>query len=62
MDGDLVAIEILPEDEWERPSDIVLEDKAEDPGKSLSFLRLKRGTHLRSIILIPLCSSHPSTF
>ncbi|KAM3967167.1 exosome complex exonuclease RRP44-like protein Dis3 [Aphomia sociella] len=35
VDGDLVAIEIFPEEEWRKPSDIVLEDKAEDPGDQL---------------------------
>lgn len=35
MDGDSVAIEIFPEEEWRRPSDIVLEDKADDPGDLL---------------------------
>ncbi|CAG4919042.1 unnamed protein product [Colias eurytheme] len=35
IDGDIVAIEIFPEDEWRKPSDIVLEDKADDPGDCL---------------------------
>ncbi|XP_037296481.1 exosome complex exonuclease RRP44 [Manduca sexta] len=35
VDGDVVAIELLPEEEWRRPSDIVLEDKADDPGDFL---------------------------
>ncbi|XP_047503136.1 exosome complex exonuclease RRP44 [Pieris napi] len=35
IDGDIVAIEIFPEEEWRKPSDIVLEDKAEDPGDLL---------------------------
>lgn len=35
VDGDIVAIEILPRDQWSRPSDIVLEDKQEDPGDNL---------------------------
>ncbi|KAJ2952091.1 hypothetical protein O0L34_g4361 [Tuta absoluta] len=35
VDGDVVAIEIFPEEEWRRPSDIVLEDKADDPGDLL---------------------------
>ncbi|XP_075971510.1 exosome complex exonuclease RRP44-like protein Dis3 [Anticarsia gemmatalis] len=35
VDGDIVAIEIFPEEEWRRPSDIVLEDKADDPGDHL---------------------------
>lgn len=30
-----MAIEIFPEEEWRRPSDIVLEDKADDPGDKL---------------------------
>lgn len=35
VDGDIVAIEVFPEDEWRRPSDMVLEDKADDPGDLL---------------------------
>ncbi|XP_049870396.1 exosome complex exonuclease RRP44 [Pectinophora gossypiella] len=35
VDGDVVAIEIFPESEWRKPSDIVLEDKADDPGDLL---------------------------
>ncbi|CAK1598616.1 unnamed protein product [Parnassius mnemosyne] len=35
VDGDIVAIEILPKEEWRKPSDIVLEDKADDPGDLL---------------------------
>ena len=35
IDSDIVAIEILPQEEWRKPSDIVLEDKAEDPGDLL---------------------------
>ncbi|XP_063824089.1 exosome complex exonuclease RRP44 [Ostrinia nubilalis] len=35
VDGDLVAVEIFPEEEWRKPSDIVLEDKADDPGDLL---------------------------
>ncbi|CAH2105368.1 unnamed protein product [Euphydryas editha] len=35
IDGDIVAIEIFPQEEWRQPSDIVLEDKAEDPGDFL---------------------------
>lgn len=35
VDGDLVAIEIFPKEEWRKPSDIVLEDKSEDPGDLL---------------------------
>ncbi|KAJ0178909.1 hypothetical protein K1T71_005684 [Dendrolimus kikuchii] len=35
VDGDTVAIEIFPEEEWRKPSDIVLEDKSEDPGDLL---------------------------
>ncbi|XP_060801952.1 exosome complex exonuclease RRP44 [Amyelois transitella] len=35
VDGDIVAIELFPEEDWRRPSDIVLEDKAEDPGDLL---------------------------
>ncbi|KAK0085395.1 hypothetical protein PV325_005305 [Microctonus aethiopoides] len=36
IDGDIVALELLPEDEWSVPSDIVLEDEdVEDPGDVL---------------------------
>ncbi|XP_063619441.1 exosome complex exonuclease RRP44 [Cydia splendana] len=35
VDGDLVAIEVFPKEEWRKPSDIVLEDKADDPGDLL---------------------------
>ncbi|KAL0882243.1 hypothetical protein ABMA27_000778 [Loxostege sticticalis] len=35
VDGDMVAVEIFPEEEWRKPSDIVLEDKADDPGDLL---------------------------
>ena len=35
VDGDSIAVEIFPEEEWRRPSDIVLEDKADDPGDQL---------------------------
>ncbi|KAJ8727450.1 hypothetical protein PYW07_001569 [Mythimna separata] len=35
VDGDTIAVEIFPEEEWRRPSDIVLEDKADDPGDQL---------------------------
>lgn len=31
VDGDVVAVELLPEDEWTSPSGIVLEDKEVDP-------------------------------
>lgn len=31
VDGDIVAVELLPEDEWKSPSGIVLEDKDIDP-------------------------------
>lgn len=30
VDGDIVAIELLPEEEWTAPSEIVLEDKSDD--------------------------------
>lgn len=32
VDGDIVAIELLPEKEWQAPSEIVLQDEGEDPG------------------------------
>ncbi|XP_068631124.1 exosome complex exonuclease RRP44 isoform X2 [Battus philenor] len=35
VDGDIVAIEIFPKEEWRKPSDIVLEDKADDQGDRL---------------------------
>lgn len=35
VDGDTVALELLPESEWVAPSDIVLEDAEEDPGDIL---------------------------
>ncbi|KAJ1531623.1 hypothetical protein ONE63_000295 [Megalurothrips usitatus] len=35
VDGDTVALELLPESEWAAPSDIVLEDTEEDPGDTL---------------------------
>ena len=36
IDGDTVAIELLPENEWSAPSDIVLQDETEDdPGDVL---------------------------
>ena len=36
IDGDIVAVELLPEDKWSAPSDIVLQDEEEeDPGDVL---------------------------
>lgn len=36
VDGDTVAVELLPEDQWSAPSDIVLQDETEDdPGDVL---------------------------
>lgn len=35
VDGDIVAIELLPEDQWSVPSDLVIQDEEEDPGDSL---------------------------
>lgn len=35
-----MAIEILPKEEWSKPSDIVLEDKADDPGDTLEDAKL----------------------
>uniref|UniRef100_A0A182KC56 Protein DIS3 homolog n=1 Tax=Anopheles christyi TaxID=43041 RepID=A0A182KC56_9DIPT len=32
VDGDIVAIEMLPESEWKAPSDVVLVDEQNDPG------------------------------
>ncbi|XP_034253802.1 exosome complex exonuclease RRP44 [Thrips palmi] len=35
VDGDTVALELLPESDWVAPSDIVLEDSEDDPGDIL---------------------------
>lgn len=35
VDGDIVAIELLPEDQWTGPSEIILQDDQEDPGDVL---------------------------
>lgn len=35
VDGDIVAIELFPPEEWRKPMDIVLEDQPEDPGDKL---------------------------
>lgn len=35
VDGDIVAIELLPQNEWSGPSEIVLQDDQEDPGDVL---------------------------
>lgn len=35
VDGDIVAIELLPENEWSGPSEIILQDDQEDPGDVL---------------------------
>lgn len=36
IDGDIVAVELLPEAEWSSPSDVVLQDdEEEDPGDVL---------------------------
>lgn len=35
VDGDIVALELLPEDQWSVPSDLVIQDEEEDPGDSL---------------------------
>jgi len=36
IDGDVVAIQLLPSDEWSAPSEIVLQDdEIEDQGKGL---------------------------
>jgi exosome complex exonuclease DIS3/RRP44 len=45
VDGDIVAIEILPESEWTAPSDIVLQDDIEDPGDDI----LDRETEITDI-------------
>lgn len=35
VDGDIVAIELLPKDQWSAPSEIILQDEQEDPGDVL---------------------------
>ncbi|XP_012269707.2 exosome complex exonuclease RRP44 [Athalia rosae] len=35
VDGDIVALELLPEDQWSAPSDLVIQDEEEDPGDLL---------------------------
>ena len=35
FDGDVVAIELLPEKEWSSAAEIVLEDEGYDPGDTL---------------------------
>lgn len=35
VDGDIVAIELLPKDQWTGPSEIILQDDLEDPGDVL---------------------------
>lgn len=39
VDGDIVAIELLPEEKWTAPSGIVLEDQEDqDPGNNAIFI------------------------
>lgn len=38
VDGDIVAVKLLPEEEWSVPSDMVLQDEEEDSGKILSHI------------------------
>lgn len=35
VDGDIVALELLPENEWSGPSEIILQDDQDDPGDVL---------------------------
>ena len=35
VDGDIVAVELFPEDKWKAPSDVILQDEQEDPGDIL---------------------------
>jgi exosome complex exonuclease DIS3/RRP44 len=35
IDGDTVCVEVLPENEWSCPSEVVLEDNGDDPAKEL---------------------------
>lgn len=40
IDGDIVAVELLPEEEWSVPSDVVLQDDTEeDPGDVLEEVK-----------------------
>ena len=41
VDGDIVALQLLPEEEWSAPSELVLQDEEEDPGKcTVQFLSI----------------------
>ncbi|XP_012277145.1 exosome complex exonuclease RRP44 [Orussus abietinus] len=40
IDGDIVALKLLPEDEWSAPCDLVLQDEEEDPGDILDDEKL----------------------
>ena len=40
FDGDVVAVELLPEKEWSSEAEIVLEDDGYDPGDTLVKLNL----------------------
>lgn len=35
VDGDIVAVKLLPQEEWSVPSDLVLQDEEGDSGKIL---------------------------
>jgi exosome complex exonuclease DIS3/RRP44 len=35
VDGDVVAVKLLPEEEWSVPSHMVLQDEGDDSGKGL---------------------------
>lgn len=35
VDGDIVAVKLLPQEDWSVPSDLVLQDEEDDSGKIL---------------------------
>lgn len=41
VDGDIVAVKLLPEEEWSVPSHMVLQDEGDDSGKVLGNIGLK---------------------
>jgi hypothetical protein len=38
VDGDIVAVKLLPKEEWSVSSDMVLQDEDDDPGKYLEHM------------------------
>jgi exosome complex exonuclease DIS3/RRP44 len=41
VDGDIVAVNLLPKEEWSVPSAMVLQDEDDDPGKDLENISQK---------------------